>query len=77
MNKKLLLSLAVVSTLGLTGLAGCNSSSTGPTKDTTPTVSVDPISDIEIVKPTEDILVGEIIDLASKVKVNTIYFLRD
>ena len=52
MNKKLLLSLAVVSTLGLTGLAGCNSSSTGPTKDTTPTVSVDPISDIEIVKPT-------------------------
>lgn len=69
MNKKLLLSLAVVSTLGLTGLAGCNSSSTGPTEDTTPTVSVDPISDIEIVKPTEDILVGEIIDLDTYVTV--------
>ena len=69
MNKKLLLSLAVVSTLGLTGLAGCNSSSTGPTKDTTPTVSVDPISDIEIVKPTEDILVGEIINLDTYVTV--------
>lgn len=69
MNKKLLLSLAVVSTLGLTGLAGCNSSSTGPTEDTTPTVSVDPISDIEIVKPNEDILVGEIIDLDTYVTV--------
>ena len=70
MNKKLLLSLAVVSTLGLTGLAGCNSSSTGPTEDTSsPTVSVDPISDIEIVKPTEDILVGEIIDLDTYVTV--------
>lgn len=69
MNKKLLLSLAVVSTLGLTGLAGCNSSSTGPTKDTTPTVSVDPISDIEVVKPTEDILVGEIINLDTYVTV--------
>ena len=69
MNKKLLLSLAVVSTLGLTGLAGCNSSSTRPTEDTTPTVSVDPISDIEIVKPTEDILVGEIIDLDTYVTV--------
>ena len=67
MNKKLLLSLAVVSTLGLTGLAGCNSSTTGPTLP--PTVSVDPISDIEIVKPTEDILVGEIIDLDTYVTV--------
>ena len=77
MNKKLLLTLSVLAATGAMALAGCKGSGSGTATDTgdttatdtTPTVPVDPISDIEVSEPSEDIVVGDVIDLDTLINV--------